>query len=107
MKFLVTDIEFDFDDGNDGESYSLTYDEQIEIRDQNLGVWEADNEDDMIDEITAASGWLIKNIYYDIRRMAELEGFGNLPKDNEGTETTIFECLDNCITQLLEEQRTK
>ena len=37
----------------------------------------------------------------------ELEGFGNLPKDNEGTETTIFECLDNCITQLLEEQRTK
>ena len=35
MKFLVTDIEFDFDDGNDGESYSLTYDEQIEIRDQN------------------------------------------------------------------------
>ena len=56
MKFLVTDIEFDFDDGNDGESYSLTYDEQIEIRDQNLGVWEADNEDDMIDEITSASG---------------------------------------------------
>ena len=67
MKFLVTDIEFDFDDGNDGESYSLTYDEKIEIRDQNLGVWEADNEDDMIDEITAASGWLIKNIYYDIQ----------------------------------------
>ena len=67
MKFLVTDIEFDFDDGNDGESYSLTYDEQIEIRDQHLGVWEADNEDDMIDEITAASGWLIKNIYYDIQ----------------------------------------
>ena len=37
---------------------------------------------------------------YDIRRMAELEGFGDLPKDNEGTETTIFECLDNCIEQL-------
>ena len=67
MKFLVTDIEFDFDDSNDGESYSLTYDEQIEIRDKNLGVWEADNEDDMIDEITAASGWLIKNIYYEIQ----------------------------------------
>ena len=33
MKYNVTDIEFDFDDGNDGESYSLTYDEQIEIRD--------------------------------------------------------------------------
>ena len=42
---------------------------------------------------------------YDVRRMAELHKFGNLPKDNEGTETTIFECLDHCITNLLEEQR--
>ena len=67
MKFLVTDIEFDFDDGNDGESYSLTYDEQIEIRDLALGVWEADDEDDMIDEITTATGYLIKNIYFDIQ----------------------------------------
>ena len=67
MKFNVTDIEFDFDDGNDGESYSLTYDEEIEIRDLALGVWEADDENDMIDEITAASGYLIKNIYFDIQ----------------------------------------
>ena len=67
MKFNVTDIEFDFDDGNDGESYSLTYDEQIEIRDLALGVWEADDEDDMIDEITTATGYLIKNIYFDIQ----------------------------------------
>ena len=34
---------------------------------------------------------------YDIRNMAILEGFGNLPKDNEGTEPTIFDCLENCI----------
>ena len=67
MKFLVTDIEFDFDDGNDGESYSLTYDEEIEIRDLALGVWEADDENDMIDEITTATGYLIKNIYFDIQ----------------------------------------
>ena len=67
MKFNVTDIEFDFDDGNDGESYSLTYDEEIEIRDLALGVWEADDEDDMIDEITTATGYLIKNIYFDIQ----------------------------------------
>ena len=67
MKFLVTDIEFDFDDGNDGESYSLTYDEQIEIRDLALGVWEADSEDDLIEEITAAAGWCIKSIDYDIQ----------------------------------------
>ena len=67
MKFNVTDIEFDFDDGNDGESYALTFDEEIAIRDSALGVWEADNEDDMIDEITAATGYLINNIYFDIQ----------------------------------------
>ena len=42
-------------------------DEEIEIRDLALGVWEADDEDDMIDEITTATGYLIKNIYYDIQ----------------------------------------
>ena len=42
---------------------------------------------------------------YDIRNMAHLEGFGNLPKDNEGTETTIMECIDHCIIGLLEELR--
>ena len=68
MKYNVTDIEFDFDDGNlNEEEYKLTWDEEIEIRDLALGVWEADNEDDMIDEITTATGYLIKNIYYDIQ----------------------------------------
>ena len=67
MKFNVTDIEFDFDDGNVGESYSLTYDEQIEIRDQNLGVWEADDEDDLIEEVTCNAGWCIKSIDYEIQ----------------------------------------
>ena len=67
MMYDVTDIEFDFDDGNDGESYALTFDEEIAIRDSALGVWEADNENDMIDEITAATGYLINNIYFDIQ----------------------------------------
>ena len=67
MNYNVTDIEFDFDDGNDGESYALTFDEEIALRDSALGVWEADNEDDMIDEITAATGYLINNIYFDIQ----------------------------------------
>ena len=66
MKFNVTDIEFDFDDDYAEES-KLTFDEEIEIRDLALGVWEADDEDDMIDEITTATGYLIKNIYYDIQ----------------------------------------
>ena len=63
----VTDIEFDFDDGNDDESYALTFDEEIALRDSALGVWEADNEDDLIDEITTATGWCIKSIDYDIQ----------------------------------------
>ena len=68
MKYNVTDIEFDFDDGNLNEGeYKLTFDEEIEIRDLALGVWDADDEDDLIEEITAASGWCIKNIDYEIQ----------------------------------------
>ena len=68
MKFNVTDIEFDFDDGNlNEEEYKLTFDEEIEIRDLALGVWEADDEDDLIEEITAAAGWCIRNIDYEIQ----------------------------------------
>ena len=79
MKFNVTDIEFDFDDGNcNEEEYKLTFDEEIEIRDLALGVWEADDEDDMIDEITTATGYLIKNIYYDI----QLEDYSLGNQDN-------------------------
>ena len=66
MKYNVTEVEFDFDDDYAEES-KLTFDEEIEIRDLALGVWEADDEDDMIDEITTATGYLIKNIYYDIQ----------------------------------------
>ena len=67
MMYDVTDIEFDFDDGNDDESYALTFDEEIALRDSALGVWEADNEDDLIEEITTAIGWCIKSIDYDIQ----------------------------------------
>ena len=66
MKFLVTDIEFDFEDDYCEES-KLTFDEEIEIRDLALGVYEADDDNDLLDEITAATGWCIKNIYYDIQ----------------------------------------
>ena len=68
MKYNVTDIEFDFDDGNlNEEEYKLTFEEEIEIRDLALGVWEADDEDDLIEEVTTACGWCIKNIDYEIQ----------------------------------------
>ena len=60
-KYNVTYVEFDFD-------YEQTYeDERIEITNDYLGVWQADNEDDLIEEITAAAGWCIKSIDYDIQ----------------------------------------
>ena len=61
MMYNVTDIEFYFDDSK------LTYDEEIEIRDLALGVYEADNDDDLLDEITATTGYDIENIYYEIQ----------------------------------------
>ena len=66
MKYNVTDIEFDFDDDYAEES-KLTFDEEIEIRDLALGVWDADDEDDLIEEVTTACGWCIRKIDYDIQ----------------------------------------
>ena len=66
MKFNVTEVEFDFDDDYAEES-KLTFDEEIEIRDLALGVWDADDEDDLIEEVTTACGWCIKSIDYDIQ----------------------------------------
>ena len=66
MKFNVTEVEFDFDDDYAEES-KLTFDEEIEIRDLALGVYEADDDNDLLDEITASCGYDIINIYYDIQ----------------------------------------
>ena len=68
MKFNVPEVEFDFDDWYDRNWDSkLTFDEEIEIRDLTLGVWEADDEDDLIEEITSTSGWCIKSIDYEVQ----------------------------------------
>ena len=37
--YIVTEIEFDYDDGNNMESYPVSYDEQVANRDKALGVW--------------------------------------------------------------------
>ena len=66
MKFNVTEIEFDLNDSL-SEEYQLTFDDEIALRDDALGVWEADDEDDLIEEITTASGWCIKPIDYEIQ----------------------------------------
>ena len=77
MKFNVTEVEFDFDDDY-ANGFKLTFDEEIELRDLALGIWDADDEDDLIEEITAASGWCIKNIDYEI----QLEDYSLGNQDN-------------------------
>ena len=67
MKYNVKEIEFDLDDFYDREEYPISVDEEIALIDEALGVWEADSEDDLIEEITSAAGWCIKSIDYEIQ----------------------------------------
>ena len=75
MNYNVTDIVFDFDDdeantvcNSDLETFFIASESvRKEVVEDQLGVWEADNEDDLIDEITTATGWCIKSIDYDIQ----------------------------------------
>ena len=64
MKLLVTKIEFDFDNDDFVEWEGLTLDGQIAITNDNLGIWEVDNEDELVDKISDKSGWCIKTIDY-------------------------------------------
>ena len=61
MKFLVKEIFFDVDDDD------ITLEEYNEVVQDSLGVWEASDHDDLIEEITCNSGWSIKSIDYDIQ----------------------------------------
>ena len=65
MKFNVTEIKFDFDDGDFDDP--ITFEEQVQITHDNLGVWEADDEEDLVEEITCASGRCIRNINYEVQ----------------------------------------
>lgn len=63
MLFQVTKIEFDFEMEDDDEVPSQDY--QDAITEENIGqIWEADDEDDLVEEITCATGWCIKHIDY-------------------------------------------
>jgi len=69
MKFNVTSCLFDLQDDYDmSKDDRLNLDElQVELEDLTVGVWEADDEDDLIEEITTASGWCIKSIDYEVQ----------------------------------------
>jgi hypothetical protein len=65
MQFQVTDIEFDLSTDDDSIPEEEMTSVQQELRDETIGTfWEADDGDDLVEEITAASGWCIKSIDY-------------------------------------------
>lgn len=63
MQFQVTDIEFDFED-----SEGILPDEfQKPVIEETVGhIWDADDEEDLVEEITCATGWCVKSIDYRI-----------------------------------------
>lgn len=64
MQFQVTEIEFDFDSDDE---YVWNSNEQQKLIDETIGqIWEADDEEDLVEEITCATGWCIKSIDYRI-----------------------------------------
>ena len=65
MKFNVIGIEFDLNDSL-SEEYPLSFEEEIELQDSALGIWDTLDEDDLIEQITELSGWCIKSIDYEI-----------------------------------------
>jgi hypothetical protein len=61
MKYRITEIDLDFDDSI-GELPDL---EKQEVIDEVLATtWEADDADDLVEEITSITGWCIKTIDY-------------------------------------------
>ena len=68
MKYRITEIEFDFtDDIGDGDTMDdfLTDGYKQDVVDETMSTtWEADDADDLVEEITCATGWCIKTIDY-------------------------------------------
>ena len=62
--YIVTEIEFDYDDGNNMESYSISYDEQVANRDNALGIWFAYDDEHLIDKISDTFEYCIKSISF-------------------------------------------
>jgi hypothetical protein len=60
MQFQILYIEFDFDSEDEMDAYDKDL-----ITSETIGqVWEACDEDDLIEEITCVTGWCIKSIDY-------------------------------------------
>ena len=65
MQVLVTAINLDFEDSN--VDYRVKPDEQIEIENDCLGVWEVDSEEDVADAISDEICWCVNWVDYEIQ----------------------------------------
>ena len=60
MQFQILYVEFDFDEEDEMDAY-----DKDRLASETIGqIWEADDEDDLVEEITCATGWCIKSIDY-------------------------------------------
>ena len=67
MQFQITNIQFDCYLEEDGWNESDRICTEEKLSEEYIGqIWEADDGDDLIEEITAATGWCIKSIDYRI-----------------------------------------
>ena len=67
MQFQVTDIEFDFTEDNDilrGTDEEWQEYQEMITSDTVGQIWEASDQEDLVEEHTAATGWCIKSIDY-------------------------------------------
>lgn len=65
MLYQITEIQFDFDEYDDAYPNELDDDYKQQITEETIGqIWEADDDDDLVEEVTAATGWCIKSLDY-------------------------------------------
>ena len=60
QSFIVESIEFDFS----ASMGTITEQEQEFITDNALGLWQVEEEENLVDYITDQTGWCIKSIKY-------------------------------------------
>ena len=61
MQYRITEIDIDFEDDN----YELSSSEQKEIIDDVMSTtWEASDSEDLVEEITSATGFCVNSIDY-------------------------------------------
>ena len=74
--YIVTEIEFDYDEVNNDEvGYAISFDEEIANRDTALGIWFAYDDEHLIDRISDTVGYCIKSINFEPNRPHALTSF--------------------------------